>query len=255
MGLLSQARSIRRRRSRARARVRAAGSRSAKSTAACISALASAAMRVGLLGAQRAVLDQPHAEARHRVAAQRRVVLLAVAEHRDRLVLLVVQRHARRSDQVAVSAQAVDLRLDQCRTVAGASTVDGGLDDLVDGDRIGAVDRDAGHRVRLGLDRQRLAGRGVGVLLLAARRDVVVVVLHDVDDRQLPQRGEVQRLGERALLAGAVAEEVEDDLAAGVRLRICAAYAAPVACGIAWPTIPEVPRKPTSGSTRCIEPP
>ena len=38
-------------------------------------------------------------------------------------------------------------------------------------------------------------------------------------------------------------------------LRICAAHAAPVACGIPAATIPDVPRKPLDGSVRCIEPP
>ena len=37
--------------------------------------------------------------------------------------------------------------------------------------------------------------------------------------------------------------------------RICAAQAAPVACGIPAPTMPDVPRKPFETSVRCIEPP
>ena len=40
-----------------------------------------------------------------------------------------------------------------------------------------------------------------------------------------------------------------------LRLLTCAAKATPVACGIPWPTIPEVPRTPRPGSARGIEPP
>src|SRR6185312_17042593 len=73
---------------------------------------------VRLLGAQRPVLDEPPAEARDGVAALCRLVLLGVAEHGDRLVLGVVERHAGRRDQVAVRAQAVDERLDERRSLA-----------------------------------------------------------------------------------------------------------------------------------------
>src|ERR671916_3176503 len=57
---------------------------------------------VGLFRGQRALLDQPRAEARHRVAAQRGLVLLAGPELLDRLVLRIVQRHPGRRDDVAV---------------------------------------------------------------------------------------------------------------------------------------------------------
>ena len=82
-----------------------------------------------------------------------------------------------------------------------------------------AVDRHARHAVRLRLDREILAVRAIRVLLLGARVDVVAVVLHHEHDRELPQRRDVQRLGERALLGGAVAEEAEDDLALAADLR------------------------------------
>ena len=89
----------------------------------------------------------------------------------------------------------------------------------MDGDGVAAVDGRARHAVRLRLHGERLAGRGVRVLLLDARDDVVAVVLHHEDDRQLPQRGDVERLVERALLRGAVAEEREHDLALAADLR------------------------------------
>src|SRR5262245_6964862 len=59
---------------------------------------------VGLLGGQRALGDEPRAEARNRVAALRGLVLLDVAEDRDRLVLRVVERDAGRGDDVPVRA-------------------------------------------------------------------------------------------------------------------------------------------------------
>ena len=80
---------------------------------------------VGALGAERPLLDQAHAEPGHGIAAQRGLVLLAVAEHGDRLVLGVVQRHPGRRDQVAVGRQPVDLGLDQRRALAGAGAGDG----------------------------------------------------------------------------------------------------------------------------------
>src|SRR5918998_2235603 len=59
---------------------------------------------VGVLGGQRTLLDQPRAEARHRVPAQGGLVLLPGAELLDRLVLWIVQRHPGRGDDVAVRA-------------------------------------------------------------------------------------------------------------------------------------------------------
>src|SRR2546423_11646331 len=50
--------------------------------------------RVGLVGRQTAVGDEPAAERRHRVAALRRLVLLGRPELLDRLVLREVERHA-----------------------------------------------------------------------------------------------------------------------------------------------------------------
>jgi len=57
---------------------------------------------VGLRGAQYTSLDKGGAKAWDWVAAQSHLVLLALAEDGDRLVLWVVQRHAGRSDDVAV---------------------------------------------------------------------------------------------------------------------------------------------------------
>src|SRR6202021_2870028 len=59
--------------------------------------------------AERAVLNQHAAEARHRIAAQRGLVLFAFAEYRNGLVLGIMQRHAGRGDDVAGWGPAVDL--------------------------------------------------------------------------------------------------------------------------------------------------
>jgi hypothetical protein len=90
----------------------------------------------------------------------------------------------------------------------------------VDGQWIGAIDRDARHRVGFRLDGQRLPVRGVRILLLGGRHDVVAVVLHDKDHRQLPQRSNIQRLMEGTLLRRAVAKVAEDDFALLADLRV-----------------------------------
>ena len=84
--------------------------------------------------------------------------------------------------------------------------------------------------------------RAVRVLLLGARVDVVAVVLHHEHDRELPQRGDVQRLEERALLRRAVAEEAEHHLALAADLRAPRRRRSRAGCR--RPTMPDVPRKP-----------
>src|SRR5579863_5091320 len=118
---------------------------------------------IGLGWAEHTALDQGRAKARHGIAAQGGLVLFALAEHRDRLVLRIVQRHAGRSDDVAVCRKPVDLRFDQRRAGTGTSALDRGADGGIYGQWIGAIDGNARHRVGLGLDGERLAVRGVGV--------------------------------------------------------------------------------------------
>jgi hypothetical protein len=168
--------------------------------------------RVRRVRVEHAGRDQPVAHSQQRVGAPGRLVLLRRAEHRDRLVLGKVQRHAGRGNDVAVRAEPVDLRLHQCRAVARAGTGDRRSHRAVHENRVPAVDRDAGHRERPGLDRQRFARRGVRVLLLHPGDHVVGVVLQHVDDRELPQRGDVQCFGEGALLGRAIAEEAQHHL-------------------------------------------
>ena len=78
---------------------------------------------------------------------------------------------------------------------------------LVDRLDVVVLDPHAGHAVRrgpvrVGRDRGRRRPR---------HRDRPVVVLDDEDDRQPPQRGQVQRLVERALVGGALAGDRDGD--------------------------------------------
>src|SRR3954451_24237470 len=75
---------------------------------------------IGVLGGQRPVGDERGAEAGHRVAGERGLVLLGRAELLPRLVLGEVQRHARRRDDVPVRAEPVHLGLDERRALARA---------------------------------------------------------------------------------------------------------------------------------------
>ncbi len=191
----------------------------AKVTAASISFATCAPSSSALAALSTAALDQGGAKARHGVAAQRRLVLLALAEHGDRLVLRIVQRHAGRGDDVAVCGKPVDLRFDQRRAGPGARALDRRADGGVHGQWIGPIDRDARHRVRFGFDGERLAVRGVRVLLRGGRHDVVAVVLHHEDHRQLPQGSNVERLVECALFRSAITEEAVHDFGLLADLR------------------------------------
>jgi len=161
--------------------------------------------------------SRPHP--RQRIGLPGRLVLIDGPEHRDRLVLGKVQRHAGRGDDVAVRAEPVDLRLHQRRATARAGQAHGRGNRGVHEHRVPAVDGDPRHGERPGLHRQRLPGSGVRVLLLHPGDHVVGVVLQHVHDGQLPQRGHVQGLGERALLGRAVTEEAQHHLPLPADLR------------------------------------
>ena len=119
---------------------------------------------------------------------------------------------------------------------------DGGGHDVV------AVDGDVADPVAGGpaLERRR-------VLVGGGRELGVAVVLAEEDDRQLPHRGEVHRLVERALGHRAVAEEGHGDAAVGPQLG--GASPRPTAIGRPAATMPLAPKIPRSGSAMCIEPP
>ena len=80
----------------------------------------------------------------------------------------------------------------------------------------------------------------------------VAVVLDEVDHRQLPERGHVQRLVEGAVVHRGVAEEADADLVAAAILD---REGDAVAIGRWPPTMPCPPRKFTLRSKKCIEPP
>jgi len=99
---------------------------------------------------------------------------------------------------VAVGGDFEDARF---KLVAGQGEVLVGL--FPHGVEIVAVAGVPGHVVAGGALRERQAGRGA----LLARAHRVAVVLDDEDHRQVPERGEVERLVHGALVDGAVAHE------------------------------------------------
>ena len=111
---------------------------------------------------------------------------------------------------------AVGEALDQRRAVARARLGEGLLRGAVDNVGVVAVDDDLRQAV----------GRSAVARGARHRRDVadrrvfhVVVVLAHEDDRQLPDRREVQRLVERADVGGAVAEEADGHVLVALVLR------------------------------------
>ncbi len=187
-------------------------------------------MRVGLRAVSVPSATSRPAERRHGIALQCGLVLLGRAELLDRLVLGEMQRHAGRGDDVAVRREAVHLRLDERRAVTRTGPRNRRADRLVHLDRVAAVDRDARHAVRLRLHREVLAVRAVRVLLLGARVDVVAVVLHHEDDRAASRatRCSASRTNAPCLEA----PSPKKHRTTWPCLRICAAHAAPAACGI-----------------------
>ena len=122
-------------------------------------------------------------------------------------------------------------------------------DRLADDDDVVAVD-DAGGDVVGGRSVCcRVVDRGDGV----DRRVLhVEVVLADEQDRQLPDRGEIERLVERPDVRRTVTEEGDGDLVGAAQLRRPGGAAAIGRCA---PTIAYDPSIPLSARVRCIEPP
>ena len=134
-------------------------------------------------------------------------------EPRDRIARLPGLDLLARAVAVAVgarmAARAVGLALDQRRALARPGPVGRGEGRLGDGGEIVAVDDDARHRI---------GARPVGDIGDRGRardrhRHGVLIVLADEDDRQLPDRGDVQRLVKRAFVVRAVAEKGDRDRA------------------------------------------
>jgi len=111
---------------------------------------------------------------------------------------------------------AVDLRLDEGGTVARAHVRERFLHRQVHGERVHPVDSPARNAESRTTRRQsRLAG-GLG----DARRHGVPVVLDEEAQRQLPGRGQVERLQRRADVGRAVAEVGDcDSVCAGMAVR------------------------------------
>src|SRR5262245_50799977 len=161
-------------------------------------------------GAQYAALHQDTAKTRHWIAAQRRFVFLALAEHSDRLVLGIMERHSWRGDDVAVRRETIDLRLDQRWSFAGACPLHRLTHRHIHSERVGTVDRHPRHRERFGVRCERRAVRGVRGVVCRGGHDDVAIVRQHADRRQLPRGSDVERFEEGTLFRCAIAEEAED---------------------------------------------
>ena len=178
----------------------AGASCAAREAAATISAArASAASISASVGAE---LEQPPAADDQRVAGH------PLLDLRGRAVL--------RRVGAAVPEVPVGQRLDHGRPAAGPGPVDRLGHRVVHRDHVVAVDEHAGHAVGRGAVGGRVGDGG-------DRRDrgvlhVAVVLAHE-EHRQLPDRGQVERLVEGADVGGAVAEERDRDLRRTPQLR------------------------------------
>ena len=103
-----------------------------------------------------------------------------------------------------VTAHAERLALEQRRAFAGTAARRRPFDGVDHREHVVAVDDFAGHAVAAARDRR---GPRTANCSLGRRRHAPAVVLHHEDDRQLPHRGEVERLVEVALARAAVAAE------------------------------------------------
>ncbi len=108
-----------------------------------------------------------------------------------------------------VATEAIADSLDQRRAIASAGGRRRRLPRLAHGQRIHAVHAQIGHAIGGGARLQRVHRPG----LLDVHAHRVAVVLAEIDDGQLPQRGQVQRLVERAFIHRAIAKEGQRDIA------------------------------------------
>ena len=105
-----------------------------------------------------------------------------------------------------VATVAIGHALDQRRTAAAARLGEGGLRNAVDRVGVLAVDDDPFQAVGASAIGRRMLHRGH----IADRRVFhIEIVLADEHDRQLPDRGEVERLMERSDIGGAVAKKAD----------------------------------------------
>ena len=104
-------------------------------------------------------------------------------------------------------AEPIGAELDEERAAFGADVVGGVLRGVVAGEDVHPVDRECGYPIR-----RRLRGEvGLRLRPLQCSAHRVKVVLATEQDRQPPQCGHVQRLVERALGDGTVAEVAGGD--------------------------------------------
>ena len=125
------------------------------------------------------------------------------------LLLLAAVAEGAAGHVAGVVVAAVALALDDRRRAAVAQPAGHLPQQTEDGDRVVAVDDVAVHGVGGGAPRQGLHRAGV----LHAGGHRVAVVLHEHDQRQRPEAGQVARLVEGALVDRAVADVADDHVA------------------------------------------
>ncbi len=109
--------------------------------------------------------------------------LFLVAVDSDGFVFRELRGQRRHGDDVAVSAQAVELRFDKLGPLPARARSAALLDGLVHRDRVGAVDRHARNAERGCLLGKRIAGDGVRVLEAVVGVGLILIVFENVNNR------------------------------------------------------------------------
>ncbi len=140
------------------------------------------------------------------------------------------------------------LGLDQDRTLAFAALLHSIAHQVIDGERIVAVDLVAFHAD----GEAALVEIGIARRLLNSGRHGVMIVLDHQHEGEVPDRGEVQGLKEGAVVCTAIGGEGDGDgIAAADLVGQCRTDTERRAC----PTMPLAPRLPCEMSAMCMEPP
>ena len=132
-----------------------------------------------------------------------------------RPLLELLLRHVVGAGGLLVAPHPEGLELEEGRPLAAPRPVGRASDRPVDGQQVVAVHHDARHAVADAAVREVLAG----VLLVGGGREPPVVVLDHEEDRQLPDRREVERLVEVALAGRAVPGEGGGHAPVALQLR------------------------------------
>src|ERR1700751_534576 len=167
---------------------------------------------------QHILLDQARAKVRDWILLFPFFEFGLVAVNCNCFVLRKLGWEGRHGDDIAVGAQAVELRFNQAWSLAAASTLGGLGNRFMDRKRIGPIYRDSGNAKRLGSFGKRITGNCVGILQREMCVGLILVVFQNVHNRQFPDRGQIQRLKECTLFGGTDPEKAENHLARSLYL-------------------------------------